>query len=360
MGSSAFFMHKMASFNFVFGAPKRQKKILVLGSGVVGLNTALRLQTDHPEAEITIMAEKFDSELVSYVAAGFYRAGPKPISSSPELTKEWLKNSWNYYKHLKETIPQQETGIVDVPTYILTSKQVPPTNLDDMKEISFVRKCSQAELDLFLPAGKYIHGFFMKTMTISPEYYLPWAMSRFKAQNGKFVQRRIDSWDDFIDDKESFDVIINCTGLGAKKLCNDAKMSPIRGQVIRVKAPWIKFAAYADNDTYIIPGMDYVTLGGCRQYDNYNKDIDLQDSRGIWQRTTSLIPTLKKSQIVCEAVGLRPFRTAVRVEKESKVLSNGSKLNIVHHYGHCGYGVLASPGSAITVSQLVNEILAGN
>lgn len=36
----------------------------------------------------------------------------------------------------------------------------------------------------------------------SPEYYLPWAMSRFKAQNGKFVQRRIDSWDDFIDDKE--------------------------------------------------------------------------------------------------------------------------------------------------------------
>ena len=62
--SSAFFMHKMASFNFVFGAPKRQKKILVLGSGVVGLNTALRLQTDHPEAEITIMAEKFDSELV--------------------------------------------------------------------------------------------------------------------------------------------------------------------------------------------------------------------------------------------------------------------------------------------------------
>ena len=59
-------MHKMASFSFVFGAPKRQKKILVLGSGVVGLNTALRLQEtfSESEAEITIMAEKFDSELV--------------------------------------------------------------------------------------------------------------------------------------------------------------------------------------------------------------------------------------------------------------------------------------------------------
>ena len=52
----------------------------------------------------------------------------------------------------------------------------------------------------------------------------------------------------------SYDVIINCTGLGAQKLCNDINLSPIRGQVIRVKAPWIKFAAYADNDTYIIPG----------------------------------------------------------------------------------------------------------
>ena len=57
-------MHKMASFSLVFGVPKRQKKILVLGSGVVGLNTALRIQEDHPEAEVTIMAEKFDSELV--------------------------------------------------------------------------------------------------------------------------------------------------------------------------------------------------------------------------------------------------------------------------------------------------------
>ena len=52
----------------------------------------------------------------------------------------------------------------------------------------------------------------------------------------------------------SYDVIINCTGLGAQKLCNDSKLSVIRGQVIRVKAPWIKFAAYADHHSYIIPG----------------------------------------------------------------------------------------------------------
>ena len=55
-----------------------------------------------------------------------------------------------------------------------------------------------------------------------------------------------------------YDVIINCTGFGARKLCNDLEMAPLRGQVIRVKAPWIKFALYADNDTHIIPGMRFL------------------------------------------------------------------------------------------------------
>ena len=106
--------------------------------------------------------------------------------------------------------------------------------------------------------------------------------------------------------------------------------------------------------------MDYITLGGIRQSGNYNVDIDDHDSRGIWQRTTSLVPSLKKSQIICEAAGLRPHRTTVRVEKELKILTNGSYLKIIHHYGHSGYGIMSSPGSAITVSQLVKEAMTGN
>ena len=53
-------------------------------------------------------------------------------------------------------------------------------------------------------------------------------------------------------------------------------------------------------------------------------------------------------------VGLRPQRAGgVRVEVER--LAAG--LTVVHHYGHGGWGVLASPGTAVTAVNLVLQQL---
>lgn len=134
-------------------------------------------------------------------------------------------------------------------------------------------------------------------------------------------------------------------------------MAAIRGQVIRVDCPWMKIAVYSDDDTYIIPGADSVTLGGTRQYANYNMEIDENDAKGIWQRTTTLLPNLKKAKVISEHVGLRPHRSQVRVERENRRLANGKMLRLVHHYGHGGHGWAISPGSAITASALVGEVL---
>ena len=53
-----------------------------------------------------------------------------------------------------------------------------------------------------------------------------------------------------------YDVIINCAGMAAAQLCDDPKLAPVRSHVIKVSAPWIKAAVYADNDTYVIPGNE--------------------------------------------------------------------------------------------------------
>lgn len=48
---------------------------------------------------------------------------------------------------------------------------------------------------------------------------------------GKIVKKTINSFHD-VDD---CDLVINCTGFGAKKLCSDHDLVPIRGQVFKVR-----------------------------------------------------------------------------------------------------------------------------
>lgn len=55
-------------------------KIGVIGSGVVGLTTALELQNEYRNAKIFIIADKFYKDTVSYVAAGIFRPGKYFIS----------------------------------------------------------------------------------------------------------------------------------------------------------------------------------------------------------------------------------------------------------------------------------------
>lgn len=85
-------------------------------------------------------------------------------------------------------------------------------------------------------------------------------VSRFEKNGGQVIQKSISRLADF--SAKEFDAVFNCSGLGAQKLCNDLKVVPIRGQIVKVKAPWVKTAFYADYDTYILPGFDgIVTLG---------------------------------------------------------------------------------------------------
>lgn len=58
-----------------FVAITSEMKIAVVGSGVVGLTSALELQNEYRNANIFIIADKFFKETTSYVAAGIFRPG---------------------------------------------------------------------------------------------------------------------------------------------------------------------------------------------------------------------------------------------------------------------------------------------
>lgn len=151
------------------------------------------------------------------------------------------------------------------------------------------------------------------------------------------VQKRIEKFTEL--DGRKYDAIFNCTGLGSQKLCSDKKLVPIRGQLIKVYAPWIKTAFYADYDTLVVPGFNgSVTLGGTRNYESYNMNIDKYDSLSIRERCEALVPSLAKASVLHEVVGLRPHRSSVRVEREIQTDSYGNSLRLIHNYGHSAYG----------------------
>ena len=59
-------------------------------------------------------------------------------------------------------------------------------------------------------------------------------MKKFVSMNGKIVKKRIQNVFDL--KLEGYDVVVNCTGLGAQELLSDKLMTAVRGQVSRVNS----------------------------------------------------------------------------------------------------------------------------
>ncbi|XP_059469033.1 D-aspartate oxidase [Neocloeon triangulifer] len=325
------------------------KRVGILGAGVVGLNTALQLQSEFPTLDVTIIAEKFNQETTSDGAAGLFRPSSSFSGPNIEITKKWILDSYRFYDALRITGQGEDSGIFQIPAYNFSNYNEGMVKNHLLETVVPVyRAMSEDELEEY-PGWKW--GSFYKTLIIECREYQPWAIEKITQSGGKFRQRKVNTFSDV----EDFDAVINCTGLGAKYLCNDSKLTPIRGQVIKVRAPWVKASYMSDFDTYIIPNRNTITLGGCRNYGSYDLNVCPFTKADIMQRCSAVLPSLAKAEFVRDWVGLRPHRDPVRVEAEMIALPSGKNLPVVHNYGHGGYGVTSSPGTSMHAVQLFKE-----
>ena len=61
-----------------------------------------------------------------------------------------------------------------------------------------------------------------------------------------------------------------------------------------MEAPWLKHFVYAmEQDTYILPGMDNVTVGGTLQKNDFDLEHRAEDSKVVWEKACELVPSLK-------------------------------------------------------------------
>lgn len=177
---------------------------------------------------------------------------------------------------------------------------------------------------------------------------------RFRKAGGQVQQRRVNSLQEL---SSSYDMIVNCSGLGAKQLVGDTQIYPVRGQILQVEAPWLRhFIRDGDGMTYIYPGIHSVTIGGTRQQDDWRLDVDEGDTKSILERCGRLVPPLSKGKVVSKWVGLRPTRRNPRVEREVVQLQ-GRRVPVVHNYGHGAWGVTLAWGTALDALGLARQCL---
>ena len=176
---------------------------------------------------------------------------------------------------------------------------------------------------------------------------MPWLRSRVEALGGSFVQS---FGEDF--SEVSGEVVVNCVGLGARELCGDEEVRPVRGQVIFIdQDPGIgHFDQQPETLTYTLPRSDGTVRGGTAQVDDWGMDIRAEDDKLILSKVEALWPELDRSRIIGGAVGLRPSRSEVRLDVEYI-----GERKVVHNYGHGGAGVTLSWGCAEEVANLVSQ-----
>ncbi|XP_037529311.1 D-aspartate oxidase isoform X1 [Rhipicephalus sanguineus] len=327
----------------------QHSRVAVIGAGVVGLSTALCIQNNIPGTPVTVIADRFIQDTLSFGAAGFFRPDEN-IGPTLGITREWFRATFRHYEILLHGNEAETAGIKRLSGYALSSSNQEKLVNGTMKELCVgLRPVDEQELRNFPP--KYKYGIFYNSILADPRKYLKWLTDKILCNGGHIKNQSVKDLQDLRD----FSVVVNCSGLRAKELAEDPLLTPVRGQVIKVFAPWVTQFYYADG-CYILPGTEYVTLGGTKQLGDWNMAVSQHDRDYIWSTCTAVLPSLKDAKVIEDWVGLRPFRQPIRIEAE--VLGSGSnQCKVVHNYGHGAHGINTSWGTALHATRLVSDML---
>ncbi|CAK9805060.1 D-aspartate oxidase [Anthophora quadrimaculata] len=331
-------------------------RVAVVGAGVIGMTSALAVKEAFPQFEVHVFASEFSPGTTGDGSAGLccpYLLGNTPCDKVLEwtrITRQWLEKFW------KGGLAS-EVGLSLVPMYRFTSD---PDGFSDSSWSEVVygaHRLTKKELEKWNEehTTNYTEGFMFLTYTVEPVRLLPWLTQQFLRAGGQIRKRKIHRLAELIDDK--YNLIVNCSGLGARELVNDDTVIPIRGQVTKVMASWLMHGFVEDDEHghYVIPNFDNVVLGGTHQENDFDCTPRKEDAQFISTGCCRKVPSLKNAKVVKKWVGLRPGREELRLEPEFLKHSEGREIMIIHNYGHGGSGVTLCWGCALNVTQIIRE-----
>jgi len=360
------------------------KQVVIIGAGVVGLTTAVRIQ-ERGGYQVEIVAEILPSDpksikYTSHWAGAHHVSLAGPDVRQQKMDQETFKTMWELSapggpaegcflrieenEYFAESVANPEVLQV-MPDY----KALPSSTLP--------RDCAE--------------GISFTTLTIDSPVYLNYLLSRFLAAGGSIVRGAVQHIAQVVEGGTGIfsgrkvisppAAVIVCVGLGARTLggVEDKDMYPIRGQTVLLRAPWIKFGRAISSKgglwTYIIPRRSGdIIVGGIKVDNDWYPIPRHETTLDILKRGFALCPELAPPEIraqrepvlqdlqpiiIEEGCGLRPARKGgIRLEVDWVAVQNQKKVPIVFNYGHGGYGYQSSWGSATLALELLEQALA--
>ncbi|MEU7010009.1 FAD-dependent oxidoreductase [Streptomyces sp. NPDC046332] len=311
--------------------------VIVVGGGVIGLTTALTLaERGH---RVRVWSRDAVTGTTSAVAGALW--WPYRIEPAAEVAR-WSLDSLRVYEKLAG-----DAGATGVRIVAGVHADTVLGDLGDWtREVSGLRQLAAEEVP-----GGYGTGLAARLPLIDMPVHLAWLRDRSEAA-GVVLERRTVTG--FAEAARAAGVVVDCTGLGARELVPDARMRPVRGQLVLVENPgieeWFTAADSASSETtYFFPQPGRLILGGTAQEGDERPGPDPATADAIVARCARVRPEIAGARVLGHRVGLRPVRSGgVRIAAEP--LPGGGRL--IHNYGHGGAGVTVAWGCARQAADL--------
>ncbi|KAF2809033.1 nucleotide-binding domain-containing protein [Mytilinidion resinicola] len=358
-----------------FSVPKR---VIALGGGVVGLQTAVDLL--EAGYAVNVIAKHLpgdiDAHYPSQQAAATWASDEPTVDAE---TRRWYDEGYKQWEIMSEGNEFEAAGVVKRPCFRYWEN--PPENLVKhgssalwhSKDIPSFRILDSEEL----PSGVNF-GTTYTTFSVNTPAYLDYLQSRIVALGGT-IKRAVLPVDQGLEqglkvarqlvaaelgDSKDIHAYVNAMGTNGMRLAGDKDLLIIRDQSVHIKGEAYKYADRIDADGiyYAIPrvGAGLTVLGGYLEVGNWNETVNLDCVRKVLKNCKKLIPECLNDNgdftVLNEYVGIRPHRKGgARVEVE-QLKDMPEESVVVHNYGHGPGGFFKSVGAARKVVRLLDGI----
>ena len=227
-------------------------RFAVIGAGVIGLTTALRLIESG--AEVTIYAHEFPAETRSARATGVWSPSSRiglASAVAPDFTERWER-----WARASYAVHQQMVGLAGDPVEFLPHYEIddpepvrgPRASRDFLHLHRTVRDLQPPWRELTGPANPFApreaargHG-----MVYNVAAYSDRLAQLFMLRGGRMVRQTFPDRASVLTLPEP--VIVNCMGFGAKAIWGDEALVPVRGQISwLVPQPEARYTLYYDH-----------------------------------------------------------------------------------------------------------------